>query len=137
MTGFSEHGARRDRRAWWLFFAMFLLLAAGSRGTISNIDTQIRYMVAWRIYDDASVHPHPDELLATGGEFATGRHGDPVSPYGLGQSITMLPAVAQGAIGIVEGGVAIDKGRIVEVGPAALEVDGACGQLRARALTRR
>ena len=99
MTGFSEHGARRDRRAWWLFFAMFLLLAAGSRGTISNIDTQIRYMVAWRIYDDASVHPHPDELLATGGEFATGRHGDPVSPYGLGQSITMLPAVAMADVG--------------------------------------
>ncbi len=81
-------------RPLWLFLAAFFLLAAGSRGTITTIDTQVRYLVSQRLWEDGSVHPLAEALEATGGFFATGKDGHWVSPYGLGQSVLMLPAVA-------------------------------------------
>ncbi|MEE8141721.1 MAG: hypothetical protein V3T77_01345 [Planctomycetota bacterium] len=81
-------------RPAWLFWGAFLFFVAFSRGYISNIDVQIRYLVANQIWHHGTVHPTEEQFDgAVGATLAQGKDGRRISSYGLGQSLTMLPAV--------------------------------------------
>ena len=84
----------RSRRAL-LFLGAFLFFVGNSRGTIPFVDAQVRYMVAIQMWRTGSVTPTPEQWgQTTITNVPDGKDGRPISVYGLGQSITMLPAVA-------------------------------------------
>jgi hypothetical protein len=83
-----------DRRGL-LFLGALLFFVANSRGTIPFVDAQVRYMVAIQLWRSGSVTPTPEQWGETTiTNVPDGKDGRPISVYGLGQSITMLPAVA-------------------------------------------
>ncbi|MCI0651894.1 MAG: hypothetical protein L0Z55_08415 [Planctomycetes bacterium] len=96
----DEQFASMRGRSWrrspavLLFLGAFLLYAAASRGYISTVDQQVRYFVAIQLWDAGSVHPTQEQLASTEETFAIGKDGRPISHFGIGQSLAMLPAVA-------------------------------------------
>lgn len=77
-----------------LFLGALSIYAASSRGTISAIDLQIRYETARQIWFHGTISPSPEQVAANPDCYPENAEGEHYSFYGLGQSVTMLPAVA-------------------------------------------
>ncbi len=76
-----------------LFWGAALIYCAWGRGCIDVQDAQIRYLVANRIWDAGSIHLTAEQADSIPGWLPRLASGEGVSFYGLGQSLTMLPAV--------------------------------------------
>jgi hypothetical protein len=77
-----------------LFLGALLLYVGSSRGTITAIDLQIRYETSRQIWRHATIDPTPEQAAANPDCYPRNDEGEHYSIYGIGQSITMLPAVA-------------------------------------------
>jgi len=77
-----------------LFLGALLVYVAASRGTISAIDLQIRYETARQIWLHGTTSPSAAQVAGAPDCYPSNAEGEHYSFYGIGQSITMLPAVA-------------------------------------------
>src|SRR5882757_2382081 len=88
----------------WLILLVFGLAVFGlvTRGGFSNSDTPRRLQVTHWLWTDqpqvspdqqfAEAHPTPFRLFSPGWCELSGKHGEKFAQFGLGQSLTMLPA---------------------------------------------
>ncbi|MCI0650797.1 MAG: hypothetical protein L0Z55_02815 [Planctomycetes bacterium] len=85
----------RSSVTFLVFSGALFAFMGGAKGYICNCDAALRYLVAQRIWQDGSTLIKADEPLLSALEIVPRTEsGEVISFYGIGQSLTMLPAVA-------------------------------------------